>query len=118
MRKAVILIVLVCLLSATVFLVPVVLCLLLVFVPKWIKRFEEVQKGVDEVKSGNLTYKIPIDPDKPTDELSRLAKGINEISEASNVAVQNELKNQRMKTELISNVSHDLKTHLLRWYRI
>lgn len=112
MRKAVILIVLVCLLSATVFLVPVVLCLLLVFVPKWIKRFEEVQKGVDEVKSGNLTYKIPIDPDKPTDELSRLAKGINEISEASNVAVQNELKNQRMKTELISNVSHDLKTPL------
>ena len=67
---------------------------------------------MDEVKSGNLTYKIPIDPDKPTDELSRLAKGINEISEASNVAVQNELKNQRMKTELMSNVSHDLKTPL------
>ena len=45
-------------------------------------------------------------------ELGRLAADINEISQASNLAVQNELKNQRMKTELISNVSHDLKTPL------
>ena len=41
-----------------------------------------------------------------------MAEGINDISQASNIAVQNELKNQRMKTELISNVSHDLKTPL------
>ncbi len=112
MRKIAVLAVLICLLSATVFLAPVVLVVLLVFAPKWVNRFEEIQRGVDEVKSGNLTYKIPLDPEKPDDELSRLAKGINEISEASNVAVQNELKNQRMKTELISNVSHDLKTPL------
>ena len=112
MRKTAIIALLVCLLSATVFLAPVVFIFILVFAPRWLSRFEEIQTGVDEVRSGNLTYKIPIDPEKPTDELSRLAKGINEISEASNIAVQNELKNQRMKTELISNVSHDLKTPL------
>lgn len=102
----------ICLLSATVFMAPVVLIAILVFVPAWARRFDEVQKGVDEVKSGNLTHKIPIYEDKKAVELSRLAGGINEISEASNLAVQNELKNQRMKTDLISNVSHDLKTPL------
>lgn len=39
-------------------------------------------------------------------EFDRLAAGINEISAAQSIAVQNEIKNQRMKTELISNVSH------------
>ena len=112
MRKVTVLALGICLLSATIFLAPVVFIVLLVFAPKWISRFEEIQKGVDEVKSGNLTYKIPIAPNSKKDELTQLAEGINEISEASNLAVQNELKNQRMKTELISNVSHDLKTPL------
>jgi signal transduction histidine kinase len=45
-------------------------------------------------------------------EFDKLARGINEISEASERAMRNELKNQRLKTDLISNVSHDLKTPL------
>ncbi|MBN7773863.1 sensor histidine kinase [Clostridium aminobutyricum] len=98
-----------CLLSATVFLAPVVLLVILVFTPKWVKKFEAIQNGVDEVKNGNLAYKIEV---KGDDEFDQLARGINEISEASNVAIQNELKNQRLKTDLISNVSHDLKTPL------
>ncbi|MDD2217961.1 MAG: HAMP domain-containing sensor histidine kinase [Eubacteriales bacterium] len=112
MRKAMIVSLAICLLSATVFMAPVVLVAIILLVPIWARRFDELQKGVDEVKSGNLAYKIPTYSDKKTVELSRLAEGINEISEASNIAVQNELKNQRMKTELISNVSHDLKTPL------
>ncbi len=112
LRKALVISIAACLLSATVFMAPVVLIAILVFVPEWARRFDELKQGVDEVRSGNLTYKIPVREDKKAAELSRLAKGINEISEASNIAVQNELKNQRMKTELISNVSHDLKTPL------
>ena len=109
MRKVVVFAVLGCLLSATAIFAPVVLILIFIFIPKWIKKFEEIRHGVEEVRNGNLEYKI-----EPTglEDLDNLASGINEISQASNIAVQNELKNQRLKSELISNVSHDLRTPL------
>lgn len=109
MKKVVLITLAVCVLSATVILAPVAAALIIVLAPKWVKKFEEIKKGVDEVKNGNLSYKIKVEGES---ELDELAKGINEISEASNVAIQNELKNQRLKTDLISNVSHDLKTPL------
>ncbi|HHU17371.1 MAG TPA: HAMP domain-containing histidine kinase [Clostridiales bacterium] len=109
MRKTVLITLVICILSATVVLAPIVAILIIILAPKWVKKYEEIKKGVDEVKNGNLTYKIPL---SGNGELDELAKGINEISEASNIAIQNELKNQRLKTDLISNVSHDLKTPL------
>ncbi|MFA5636266.1 MAG: histidine kinase dimerization/phospho-acceptor domain-containing protein [Anaerovoracaceae bacterium] len=109
MRKVVLITLAVCLLSATVVLAPVIGILILVLAPKWVRKYEEIRKGVSEVSNGNLTYKIPVTGEG---ELDRLAAEINEISAASNLAIQNELKNQRLKTDLISNVSHDLKTPL------
>ena len=109
LRKVVLVTLAICILSATVVLAPVVAVLIIVLAPKWVNKYEAVKKGVEEVKNGNLTYKIKADGEG---ELDRLARGINEISEASSVAIQNELKNQRLKTDLISNVSHDLKTPL------
>ena len=102
------------LLSATWFGLPVVIILIIVFVPKSVKKFMEIKKGVEEVKAGNLTYRIPVEVGVKgiKDEFDKLALNINDISTASDLAVRNELKNQRMKTELISNVSHDLKTPL------
>lgn len=109
MRKVTLVALLVCLLSATMFLAPVIFIVILVFAPKWVNRYDEIRKGLKEVNSGNLDYKIPVEGD---DELGQLAEEINQITEATSLAVQNELKNQQMKTDLISNVSHDLKTPL------
>ncbi len=109
MRKVVLITLAVCVLSATVVLAPVVGVLILILAPKWVRKYEEIRKGVSEVSNGNLTYKIPVTGEG---ELDRLATEINKISAASNIAIQNELKNQRLKTDLISNVSHDLKTPL------
>ena len=91
------------------------LVLIFLFVPKKVKKLQEIRAGVSEVKDGNLSYKIPVEVDmqgNPQSELDMLAEEINRISDASEVAIQNELKTQRMKTDLISNVSHDLKTPL------
>ena len=101
-------------LCATWLGLPVVVVLIFIFVPRMVKKFTAIKEGVGQVKGGNLDWKIPVEEDAQgvRGELDRLAADINEISQATGIAVQNELKNQRMKTELISNVSHDLKTPL------
>ena len=101
-------------LCATWLGLPVVLVLIFIFVPRIVKKFTAIKEGVAQVKAGNLEWKIPVEEDAQgvRGEFDRLAADINEISQATGIAVQNELKNQRMKTELISNVSHDLKTPL------
>lgn len=96
-------------LSATwIGLIPIFI-LIFIFVPKWCKKYIAVRKGVRQIKQGDLNYMIPVEDNG---ELDRLAMDINEISKSMSIAVQNELKNQRMKTDLISNVSHDLRTPL------
>ncbi|MDR1571379.1 MAG: HAMP domain-containing histidine kinase [Clostridiales Family XIII bacterium] len=111
MSKTLILIIALCALSATRYLIPVAIALIIAFGPRWVRKYSDIRKGVEEARSGNLSWRIPV-AEGAKGEFDELARGINEMSEASGAAVQNELKNQRLKTDLISNVSHDLKTPL------
>ena len=73
---------------------------------KKVKAFKAVEEGVDKIKAGNLHHRIEIDG---KGEFGRLASNINSITEGLNKAVESELKSERLKTELITNVSHDIQ---------
>ena len=71
-------------------------------------KYKRLTEATNEIAEGNLDVKIEEDlgifnPFK--DNLEKIQCGFKK-------AVQEEVKSQRMKTDLISNVSHDLKTPL------
>jgi len=73
------------------------------------KDMDEVRKGTKEIRSGKLNYKI----ETPySEDLKELADDINHIARGLDESVAAKLKAEKLKTELITNVSHDLKTPL------
>lgn len=77
--------------------------------PKKANDLRNIIEGVTNLKNGELHYTIKTNN---TDIYGKLANDINSIKEGLRTAVNNELKSQRLKTELISNVSHDIRTPL------
>ena len=73
------------------------------------KDIDEIRKGGSEVRNGNVAYKIP---ELKSEDMKALAININEIAKGLDESVSAKVKAERMKTELITNVSHDLKTPL------
>ena len=73
------------------------------------KDIDEIRKGVSEVRNGNVAYKIP---ELKSEDMKALAININDIAKGLDESVSAKVKAERMKTELITNVSHDLKTPL------
>jgi signal transduction histidine kinase len=63
-----------------------------------------------KITEGNLTHKIPIE--KMSAPAKALGEYINNIGDGLSGAVDEKLKSERLKTELIANVSHDIKTPL------
>lgn len=72
-----------------------------------VKDLDEIKKGVSEVRNGNLAYKIP---EVRCQDLKALATNVNDIAQGLDESVAAKVKAERLKTELITNVSHDLKT--------
>lgn len=69
-----------------------------------------IRKGVEAIASGELEFKI--DEDELHGEDKKLAAAINNIGSGLLHAVDDSTKNERMKADLITNVSHDIKTPL------
>lgn len=72
-------------------------------------ELDKIKKGAKEIREGNLSYKIP---EMKSEDMKIFATDINEIGKGLDESVAEKLKAERLKTELITNVSHDIKTPL------
>lgn len=76
------------------------------------KSFNDVEilvEHIDQIYAGNLEYKSTI-PKKSL--LYDSSKKLENIGEGLQKSVEHQIKNEKMKMDLITNVSHDLKTPL------
>lgn len=80
------------------------------FIIYFVLMLRRLERGGREIADGNVDYKIDtkyliLDCKKHGEDLNRIRDGLN-------LAVEERLRSERMKTELITNVSHDIKTPL------
>ena len=83
-------------------------CIVLVVYGGWC--FGTLLKGIQAMCQGDLNKKI--DTQYLYGSFREFGEELNELAEAAKEAARQQMKSERMKTELITNVSHDIKTPL------
>ena len=77
---------------------------------KVLKQYAKVKKAAVDMADGNMDVRV--DTTKMLIDLEEHGQALNKIGSGLNTAVNERMKSERMKTELITNVSHDIKTPL------
>lgn len=93
----------------TFFMFPITLGVAAWLALKKVKEFNAIKEGIRQVKDGDIHFTIDVPGDG---EFAQLASDINTITDGLNKAVESEIKSERLKSELITNVSHDIRTPL------
>ncbi len=70
----------------------------------------KVMEGISKISEGDLEYKIA--EQELRGDNKKLAQSVNTIGEGLHRAVDESMKNERLQADLITNVSHDIKTPL------
>jgi len=78
------------------------------FLLRYANRIHRLEKGARDAVGGDYDSEI----NAGGGELGSIAESINNISAGINTAVEQRMKSERLKTELITNVSHDIRTPL------
>lgn len=70
----------------------------------------KILQGIRIISDGELEYQI--DTEKMSGDNLEFANAVNSMGEGLHSAIENSIKNERLKADLITNVSHDIKTPL------
>lgn len=70
----------------------------------------QIKKGADRIAAGEVDYKIPTGHTWGSQR--EIAEKMNSIGDGLDAALEESMKSERLKTDLITNVSHDIKTPL------
>lgn len=84
--------------------------LLAVFTTWCASNFQRIRETAKKLKEGDLSAKV--DTEKFFLDMKDHGDDLNSIGDVITNAVEEQLKSERFKTELITNVSHDIKTPL------
>lgn len=79
------------------------------FLIRRIDGFDRIVAALQRMRGGDLSFKLT---DMPKGVFAEMAEDLGSLGDGMQAALQNEVRAERMKSELITNVSHDLKTPL------
>lgn len=79
------------------------------FLIRRIDGFDRIVAALQRMRGGDLGFKLT---DMPKGVFAAMAEDLGSLGDGMQAALQNEVRAERMKSELITNVSHDLKTPL------
>ncbi|WP_127492453.1 sensor histidine kinase [Paenibacillus glycanilyticus] len=74
-----------------------------------IRYLMRISQGIERIAGGDFDSRLPV---RGGDELGALAENINKMTAQLKLSIEEERRTERTKAELVTNVSHDLRTPL------